>query len=96
MTLDQDIVKLVKLSTVKIIRNMGFSSPRIKCRTRGLISIKWINNMTEDVSQLFINIIAIPGFWPGTSRRMLRNIRLISNKSILLIRIIVYGNNTRT
>ena len=40
MTLDQEIVKLVKLSTVKIIRNMGFSSPRIKCRTRGLISIK--------------------------------------------------------
>ena len=40
MTLEQEIVELVMLNTAKIIRNIGFSSPRIKCKTRDLISIK--------------------------------------------------------
>ena len=55
MILKQEIVKLVRLSVIKSIRNISFSSPRINIRTRDLISIKRISNITEDISQLFIS-----------------------------------------
>jgi len=50
MILEKKIIKLVKLLTIQSISDAGFSSPWIRIRTGGLISIKQIHNMTEYIS----------------------------------------------
>ena len=65
MTLEQEIIELVRLSATKSVGDVSFSSSWTSVRTRNLISIKQISDMTEDISQLFISeIITVPGFWP--------------------------------
>jgi len=50
-------------STTKNIENIYFSSSKIRYRTGDLISIKYISNTTEDISQFFISwIITVLGF----------------------------------
>ena len=44
---------------------------------------------------LVLLYIVLLEFWPGVNRRLLRNIRLISSRSILSIGVIVYRDNTR-
>jgi len=56
------MIELVRLSTTKSVGDVGFSSPWISIRTRGLISIKSIGMSTKYVSQLFISIIVLTGF----------------------------------
>jgi len=56
------INEFVRLSATKSVRNMGFSSLRISCWVRSLISIKCINNLTKYVSQLIISIFTILEF----------------------------------
>ena len=65
MTLEQEIIELVRFSATKSVGDVSFSSSWISVRTRDLISIKQISDMTEDIGQLFISeIITVPGFWP--------------------------------
>ena len=65
MTLEQEIIEFVRLSATKSVGDVSFSSSWISVRTRDLINIKQISDMTEDISQLFISeIITVPGFWP--------------------------------
>jgi len=69
VTLKQEIIKLVRLSATKDVRNIGFSFSWVSIRTGGLISIKNIGKLTKYISQLFINIITSMGFWLWVSRR---------------------------
>ena len=62
MTLEQEIIKLVRLSATEGIRDTGFSSPCISIRTRSLIRIKSVSELAEYVSQLFISIITLMRF----------------------------------
>ena len=62
MTLEQEIIKLVRLSATEGIRDTGFSFPCISIRTRSLIRIKSVSELAEYVSQLFISIITLMGF----------------------------------
>ena len=62
MTLEQEIIKLVKLSATEDVRDVGFSSPYISIISRNLINIKSISKSAKYVSQLFIDIIALMGF----------------------------------
>ena len=50
MILKQEIIELVRLSAAKYVRDVSFSSPWIRIRTRSLISYKYIYNATEYVS----------------------------------------------
>jgi len=62
VTLEQEIIELVRLSATESIGDAGFSSPCISIRTRGLIRVKSISELTEYVGQLFISILALTGF----------------------------------
>jgi len=62
VTLEQEIIELVKLSATESIGDMGFSFPSISIRTRDLISIKSIGKLTKYFSQLFISTITPTGF----------------------------------
>ena len=62
MALEQEIIKLVRLSAAESVRNAGFSSSCISIKTGNLIRIKYISKSTKYVSQLFISIIALTGF----------------------------------
>ena len=62
MTLEQEIIELVRLSATKGVRNVGFSSPCISIRSRSLISIKYVSELAKYTGQLFISIIAPTGF----------------------------------
>jgi len=62
MTLEQKIIKLVKLSAAKGIRNTDFSSPCISIGTRSLIRIKCVSKLAKYISQLFISILTPMGF----------------------------------
>ena len=57
MILEQEIIKLVKLSAAKGVGDVSFSSPWISIRSRSLISIKCISKLTKYIGQLFISII---------------------------------------
>ena len=63
MTLEQEIIELVKLSATKSVENIGFSSLWISIRSRSLISIKCVSKSTKYISQLFISIITPIEFW---------------------------------
>ena len=58
MTLEQEIIELVRLSITEDVRNIGFSFPCISIRSWSLISIKSVSKLTKYLSQLFISIIA--------------------------------------
>jgi len=62
VTLKQEIIELVKLSTTESIKDANFSSSCISIGTRCLIRIKSVSKSAKYVSQLFISIIALTGF----------------------------------
>jgi len=62
MTLEQEIIKLVRLSATEGVRNVGFSSSCISIGTGSLIRIKSVSKLAKYLSQLFISIIAPIGF----------------------------------
>ena len=98
MALEQKIIELVKLSATEDVRDTGFSSPYISIGTRSLIRIKCVSKLAEYFRQLFISILTSTGFGLWVNRRC-RSISciIVSNRisrSILLIRIIVYKDNT--
>jgi len=62
MTLEQEIIELVRLSATESVGDVGFSSPCISIRSRSLIRIKSISKSTKYFGQLFISIIAPMGF----------------------------------
>ena len=68
MALEQEIVKLVRLSAAKSVRDAGFSSPWINIRSGSLIRIKGVSKSAKYLGQLFISIIAPTGFGPWASR----------------------------
>jgi len=47
MTLEQEIIKLVRLSTANSVRDMGFSFSYISIETGSLIRIKNVNKSAE-------------------------------------------------
>jgi len=57
VTLKQEIIELIRLSTAEGVRDTGFSFPCISIGTRSLIRIKSVSKLAEYVSQLFISII---------------------------------------
>ena len=98
MALEQEIIKLVRLSTTESVGNVGFSSPWISIRSGSLIRIKSISKLAKYFSQLFISIIAPMGFGLWASRRcgsisyIIVSTRI--SRSILPIRIVICKNNT--
>ena len=64
MTLEQEIIKLVKLSTAEDIRVTDFSSSCISIGTRSLIRIKCIGKLAKYIGQLFISILIPTRFGP--------------------------------
>ena len=62
MALEQEIIKLVRLSIAEDVRNVGFSSPCISIGTGSLIRIKNVSKLAKYISQLFISIITSVGF----------------------------------
>jgi len=62
MTLEQEIIELVRLSATESVGNAGFSSPCISIGTRSLIRIECISKLAKYFGQLFISIIALTGF----------------------------------
>ena len=50
MTLEQEIIKLVKLSTTEDVRDVGFSSPYISIISRNLINIRSISKSAKYIS----------------------------------------------
>ena len=62
MTLEQEIIELVRLSATEGVRDMGFSSPCISIGTRSLIIIKYASKSAKYFGLLFISIIALTGF----------------------------------
>ena len=62
MTLEQEIIELIRLSATEGVRDVGFSSPLISIRSGSLISIKCVSKSAKYISQLFISIIAPIGF----------------------------------
>ena len=60
--MEQEIIKLVRLSATKSIRDIGFCFPCISIRSGGLIRVKSISESTKYVDQLFISIPAPTGF----------------------------------
>ena len=62
MALEQEIIKLVRLSAAKSVENVGFSSPWISIGSRSLIRIKGVSKLTKYFGQLFISIITPTGF----------------------------------
>ena len=98
MALEQEIIKLVRLSTTESVGNVGFSSPWISIGSGSLIRIKSISKLAKYFSQLFISIIAPMGFGLWVSRRcgsisyIIVSTRI--SRSILPIRIIVCRDNT--
>jgi len=64
MTLKQEIIELVRFSTAKSVRDVGFSSPCISIGTRSLIRIKCVSKSAKYFGQLFISIITPMGFRP--------------------------------
>ncbi len=59
MTLEQEIIELVRLSVTEDVRDMGFSFPYISIGTRSLIRIKSVSKLAKYISQLFINILTL-------------------------------------
>jgi len=98
MTLEQEIIKLVRLSATEGIGNVGFSFSWISIGTRSLISIKSISKLAKYFGQLVISIIAPMEFGPWVSRRYrFISCIIVSNRisvSILLIRIVVHSDDT--
>ena len=98
MALEQEIIELVRLNAAESVRDAGFSSSCISIGTRSLIRIKCVSKLAKYLSQLFISIIVLTGFWLWASRRYGSiSYSSISNKisrSILLIRIVIYKDNT--
>ena len=100
MTLEQEIIKLVRLSAAEDVGNTGFSFSYISIGTGSLIRIKCVSKSAEYFRQLFISILTSTGFGLWASRRC-RSISciIVSNRisrSILSIRIVVYSDNTWT
>jgi len=62
MTLEQEIIELVRLSTTESVGDVGFSFSCISIGTGSLIRIKCVSKLAEYFSQLFISIIALMGF----------------------------------
>jgi len=60
--LKQKIIKLVRLSVTKIIRDTGFSSSWISVKTGDLISIKSVFKSAKYISSLLISIITLMKF----------------------------------
>ena len=50
VTLKQEIIELIRLSTTEDIGDIDFSSSWVSIRTRSLISIKSISKLTKYVS----------------------------------------------
>jgi len=49
VTLEQEIIELVRLSATKGVKDVGFSFLWISIRTKGLISIKYVSKLTKYV-----------------------------------------------
>ena len=64
MALEQEIIKLVRLSTTEGVRNVGFSSPCISIGTGSLIKIKCVSKLAKYIGQLFISILTPTVFGP--------------------------------
>jgi len=64
MTLKQEIIELVRLSTTESVGDVGFNSSCISIGTRSLIRIKSISESAKYFGQLFISIITPTEFWP--------------------------------
>jgi len=62
VVLEQEIIKLVRLSTAESVGDTGFSSPWISIGSGGLIRVKCVSKSAEYLSQLFISIFALTGF----------------------------------
>jgi len=50
VTLEQEIIELVRLSAAESVRNAGFSSSCISIRSGSLISIKSVSKSAEYIS----------------------------------------------
>ena len=97
MALEQEIIKLVRLSIAEDVRNVGFSSPCISIGTRSLIRIKSVSESVKYFGQLLISIITPMRFGLWVSRRCRFISCIISNRisgSILPIRVIVHRDDT--
>ena len=64
MTLEQEIIELVRLSAAEDVRDMDFSSRCISIRTGSLIRIKCVSKLAKYISQLFISILTLMKFRP--------------------------------
>ena len=62
--LEQEIIKLVKLSATESIGDIGFSFPKMSIGTRSLIRIKCIGKLAKYIGQLFISILIPTRFGP--------------------------------
>jgi len=62
MTLEQEIIKLVRLNATEGFGNTGFSSPCISIGAGSLIRVKSVSKSAEYLSQLFIIIITLMEF----------------------------------
>ena len=64
MALEQEIIKLVRLSATESVRDVGFSLPCISIGTGSLIRIKCVSKSAKYIGQLFISILTLIGFEP--------------------------------
>jgi len=62
VTLEQEIIELIRLSAAENVGDAGFSFPCISIKSRSLISLKSVSMSAKYISQLFINILALMGF----------------------------------
>jgi len=62
MTLEQEIIELIRLSAAESVRDIGLSSSYISIGTRSLIKIKYISKLAEYFGQLFISILTLIEF----------------------------------
>ena len=96
--MEQEIIKLVRLSAAESVGDVSFSSPWISIGSGSLIRIKSVSKSAKYFGQLFISIITLTGLGPWVSRRcgsisyIIVSTRI--SRSILLIRIVVYRNDT--
>ena len=62
MTLKQEIIELVRLSTAEGVGDTGFSFSYISIETRSLIRIKCVSKLAKYIGQLLISIVTLIGF----------------------------------
>jgi len=80
MTLKQEIIEFVKLSTTEGVRDAGFSSPWISIMTGGLISIKSIGKSSTLANYLLVLLLQ-----QGFDCKQVEDVGLLAVKLVLVL-----------